>query len=73
MRSGKACLRVLAGLAGLIVAGSAIAQAVRQGSWAPVYSESWLLGVVAAVWPRAGHGRCRAWITGGRQVNRPAG
>lgn len=79
MRSGKTCLRVLAGLVGLVVAGSIIAQAVRQGSWGPVLSEGWLLAVVAATWPQAGRGRCRGWRpgpgrgTGGRQVNRPAG
>ena len=51
MRSGKAWLRALVWFVGLVVAGSVIAQAVRQGSWDPVLSMSGVLGALAAAWP----------------------
>ena len=51
MGSRVAWLRVISALAVLVVAGSAIAQSARQGSWAPVLSVSWLLCVVAVSWP----------------------
>jgi hypothetical protein len=56
MRSWTRWLYVLAGLAGLFVAGSAIALAVRQGSWTPIVSVAWLPAVVVAVLP--GRRRC---------------
>jgi hypothetical protein len=76
MRPRVTWLRVIAGLAVLVVAGSAIAQSVRQGNWAPVLSVSWLLGVVAASWPHTGRG-CwpgrRAGAGRGRQMSHLAG
>jgi hypothetical protein len=35
----------------VLVAAASVAQAVRQGSWAPVTSIAWLPAVVVAVWP----------------------
>ncbi|HEX6522125.1 MAG TPA: hypothetical protein VF070_19285 [Streptosporangiaceae bacterium] len=40
---------LITGLAVAFVAGSAIAQAIRQGSWGPVISVGWLPAVVVAV------------------------
>ena len=60
--SRKTALRVVqvvAGLAAVLVAVSAVVQAVRQGSWAPVDSVSWLLVVIAVTWPRTGRAACR--------------
>jgi ribose/xylose/arabinose/galactoside ABC-type transport system permease subunit len=45
-------LYVVAGLAAVFVAVSAVVQAVREGSWSPLISVSWLLGVIVATWPR---------------------
>lgn len=52
MRPRTSWLYVLAALALALVAVSAIAQSVRESSWSPLISVSWLLGVVAATWPR---------------------
>ena len=51
MRSRTAWLYAGACLAFGLVAVSATVQAVRQGSWSPLISVSWLLGVIAATWP----------------------
>ena len=60
--SRKTALRVVqvvAGLAAGLVAVSAVVQAVRQGSWAPIESVSWLLAViVAATWPGTRRAGC---------------
>jgi hypothetical protein len=52
-------IRVVAGLAAGLVAVSAVVQAVRQGSWAPIESVSWLLVVIfAATWPGTRRAGC---------------
>ena len=43
-------LYAVAGLAAALVAVSAVVQSVREGSWSPLISVSWL-GVIAATWP----------------------
>lgn len=54
MKLGRQWLYVVAGLAALLVAVSAIVQSVRQGSWSPVLSVGWLAAVIiAATSPRA--------------------
>ena len=55
MKLWKRWLPVVAGLAVLFVAAAAIAQAIRQGSWAPILSVGWLPAVIVACWP----GSCR--------------
>jgi hypothetical protein len=50
-------VRVIAGLAVAIVAVSATAQAVRQGSWGPIAEVGWLPAVIIATWPGT-FGRC---------------
>jgi hypothetical protein len=52
----KRWLYLIAGLAAVFVAAASAAQAIRQGSWAPVASVAWLPAVIAATWPRSG--RC---------------
>jgi len=64
MRSRGSWLRVVSALAFAVVAVSAIVQSVREGSWSPLLSVSWLLGVVAATWPRTSR-RC---LPGRRQA-----
>jgi hypothetical protein len=44
-------LQVIGGLAAAFVAVSAIAQAVRQGSWEPVVLVGWIPAVIVAAWP----------------------
>ena len=56
MKPSKRWLYLVAGLAAVAVAVASVAQAIRQGSWAPVTSVAWLPAVVVAVWP--GSGRC---------------
>ena len=56
MGSWKRWLYLISGLAAVLVAAAAAAQAVRQGSWAPVVSVAWLPAVIVAGWP--GTGRC---------------
>jgi hypothetical protein len=51
MKPSKRWLYVVAGLAAVLVAVASVAQAIRQGSWAPVTSVAWLPAVVVAVWP----------------------
>jgi roadblock/LC7 domain-containing protein len=51
VKPSKRWLYVVAGLAAVFVAAASVAQAVRQGSWAPVTSMAWLPAVVVAVWP----------------------
>jgi hypothetical protein len=58
--SWKRWLYLISGLAAVLVAAAAAAQAVRLGSWAPVVSVAWLPAVIIAGWP--GTGRCRAVI-----------
>jgi len=48
MRSWIRALWLVAGLAALVVAGSTIARAVRQGSWSPILAMSWFPAIVAA-------------------------
>jgi ribose/xylose/arabinose/galactoside ABC-type transport system permease subunit len=50
-------LYAVAGLAAALVAVSAVVQAVREGSWSPLISVSWLLAVIVATWPRTAR-RC---------------
>jgi hypothetical protein len=52
---------LIAGLAVVFVAGAAIANAVRQGSWAPITSAAWIPAVLAVLAASAGgrYGRCR--------------
>jgi hypothetical protein len=57
MKLSKRWLYVVAGLAAVFVAVASVAQAIRQGSWAPVTSVAWLPAVVVAVWPGSGR-RC---------------
>jgi CHASE2 domain-containing sensor protein len=57
MRKRTNWLTVIAGLAAAVIAVSAIVQAVRQQSWSPLISVSWLLAVIVATWPRARY-RC---------------
>jgi hypothetical protein len=51
MKPSKRWLYVVAGLAAVFVAAASVAQAIRQGSWAPVTSVAWLPAVVVAAWP----------------------
>ena len=51
MKPSKRWLYVVAGLGAAFVAVASVAQAIRQGSWAPVTSVAWLPAVVVAVWP----------------------
>jgi ribose/xylose/arabinose/galactoside ABC-type transport system permease subunit len=53
MKPRTAWLYAVAGLAAALVAVSAVVQSVREGSWSPLISVSWLLAVVAATWPPA--------------------
>ena len=48
MRSWIRALWLVAGLAALVVTGSTIALAVRQGSWSPILSMSWFPAIVVA-------------------------
>ncbi len=57
MKPWKRWLYVIAGLAAVFVAAASAAQAIRQGSWAPVASVAWLPAVIAAAWPGSGR-RC---------------
>ena len=54
MKPWERWLYLVAGLAALVVAVAAIAQAIRQGSWGPVGSVAWLPAVIAASWPGSG-------------------
>ena len=51
MKRGTIWLYAGACLALALVAVSAVVQAVREGSWSPLISVSWLLGVIVATWP----------------------
>ena len=57
MKPSKRWLYVVAGLGAVFVAVASVAQAIRQGNWAPVTSVAWLPAVVVAVWPGSGR-RC---------------
>ena len=57
MKPSKRWLYVVASLVAVLVATASVAQAIRQGSWAPVTSIAWLPAVVVAVWPGSGR-RC---------------
>ncbi len=59
MRTWKRWLYLGVGLAAVFVAVASAAQAVRQGSWAPVASVAWLPPVIAASWP----GSCRRCLS----------
>ena len=58
MKRGTIWLYAGACLALALVAVSAVVQAVREGSWSPLISVSWLLGVIVATWPGAAR-HCR--------------
>ena len=58
MRSWKRWLYLISGLAAVFVAAASAAQAVRQGSWAPVVSVAWLPAVIIASWPGAAAAAC---------------
>jgi hypothetical protein len=49
MKLGRQWLYVVAGLAAVLVAVSAIVQSVRQDSWSPLFSAGWLAAVIIAV------------------------
>ena len=51
MKSWKHWLYLIAALAAVFVAVASAAQAVRQGSWAPIVSVGWLPAVIVASWP----------------------
>jgi len=57
VKSWKRWLYLIAGLAAVFVAAAAAAQAIRQGSWAPLASVAWLPAVIVATWPGSGR-RC---------------
>jgi hypothetical protein len=57
MRSWKQWLYLVSGLAALLVAAAAAAQAIRQGSWTPLLSVGWLPAAVIGV-AYSGSGRC---------------
>ena len=57
MRLWKRWLYLTAGLAAVFVAVASAAQAIRQGSWAPLASVAWLPAVIGAAWPGSGR-RC---------------
>ena len=57
MKTWRRWLYVVAGLAAGLVAVASAAQAIRQGSWAPVASVAWLPVVIAVAWPGSGR-RC---------------
>ena len=59
MKPSTRWLYLVAGLAAVFVAVASVAQAIRQGSCAPVGSVAWLPAVVVAVWPGSGR-RCRS-------------
>ena len=56
MKPWKRWLYLVAGFTAVFVAAASAAQAIREGSWAPVASVAWLPAVIAAAWP--GSGRC---------------
>jgi hypothetical protein len=51
VKPSKRWLYVVVGLVAVFVAAASVAQAISQGSWAPVTSVAWLPAVVVAVWP----------------------
>jgi hypothetical protein len=57
MKPWKRWLYLVAGLTAVFVAAASAAQAIREGSWAPVASVAWLPAVTAAAWPGSGR-RC---------------
>jgi len=57
VKSWKRWLYLSTGLAAVFIAVASAAQAIRQGSWAPVVSVAWLPAVVVAAWPGSGR-RC---------------
>ena len=57
MKPWKRWLYLGVGLAAVFVAAASAAQAIREGSWAPVASVAWLPAVIAAAWPGSGR-RC---------------
>jgi hypothetical protein len=57
VRLWKRWLYLIAALAAVFVAVASAAQAIRQGSWAPLASVAWLPAVIAAAWPGSGR-RC---------------
>jgi hypothetical protein len=57
MTPWKRWLYLVAGVAAVFVTVAATAQAIRQGSWAPVASVAWLPAVIVAAWPGSGR-RC---------------
>jgi hypothetical protein len=58
VRLWKRWLYLIAALAAVFVAVASAAQAIRQGSWAPLASVAWLPAVIAAAWPGSGRRRC---------------
>ena len=57
MKLWKRWLYLIAALAAVFVAVASAAQAIRQGSWAPLASVAWLPAVIVAAWPGSGR-RC---------------
>ena len=57
MRPWIRWLRVIAALAAAFVAVSAVAAAIRQGSWDPIITVGWIPAVIIAAWPGP-HRRC---------------
>ncbi len=71
MESWKKWLYVVAGLAAVLVGVSAVVQSVRQASWSPLISVSWLFAVLLATLPR--RSRCFWPRRRNGPVNRAAG
>jgi hypothetical protein len=59
VKPSRRWLYLVVSLAAVFVAVASVAQAIRQGNWAPVTSVAWLPAVVVAVWPGSGRG-CRS-------------
>ena len=51
MKRWAAVVQVTAGIAAIFVAVSAVAQAIRQGSWEPVVSVGWIPAILVVAWP----------------------
>ena len=51
MKPWKRWLYLVAGFTAVFVAAASAAQAIREGSWAPVASVAWLPAVIVAAWP----------------------
>jgi uncharacterized membrane protein YfcA len=57
MKSWTRWMSLIAALVAAFVAVSAVAAAIRQGSWDPIITVGWIPAVIVAAWPGA-HRRC---------------